>query len=408
MNRCRSCEGAILDSILDFGLSPVADRLLRSDQLDDARQRFPLVLTMCRDCTLVQLTESLDPEFLFGEEYPYLSSVVALVVSNAEENVREVLDDGWLGKDGWALEVASNDGYLLQHLRERGVDVLGIDPALPAVAAARQRGIPTLHEFFTADVAERLFSERGPARLIFANNVLAHVRDLNGFTRGLKTLLHPEGCLRVEVPYAHCMVSDLEFDTIYHQHLCYFSVATLKRLFDRHGLSIHRIQQIPIHGGSLRLTVTHGSEDGESVKHMLDFEERRGVNLLETYRSFAARAKGLVGKLKSHLVSLKQEGYKVAAYGAAAKGTTLLHFADIDHSVLEYVVDRNPFKQGRYLDGPALEILPPGRLVEDQIDFVLLLAWNHADEIIAQQKEYLESGGRFIIPIPELRTRSSI
>jgi hypothetical protein len=360
---------------------------------------------MCADCSLVQLTDSLDPEFLFGDEYPYLSSVVDLVVSNAGENVREVLKGDWLEDDCWVLEVASNDGYLLQHFQGTGVEIQGVDPALPAVTAARQRGIPTIHDFFSSDLAERILSERGPAHAIFANNILAHVRDLNGFTRGLKTLLHPKGCLRVEVPYAHCMVSDLEFDTIYHQHLCYFSVATLQDLFARHGLGIQKVQQIGIHGGSLRLTVTHGVEDGQTVKKLLAFEERHGVNRLETYHAFAGRAAKLVEELKSYLANLKREGYKLAAYGAAAKGTTLLHFANLDRSLLEYVVDRNVFKHGRYLDGPALEILPPRRLIEDRIDFVLLLAWNHADEIIAQNHEYLETGGRFIVPIPELCLR---
>ena len=360
---------------------------------------------MCGDCSLVQLTESLDPEFLFGEEYPYLSSVVDLVVSNARENVREVLEGDWLEDACWVLEVASNDGYLLQHFQEAGVEIQGIDPALPAVTVARQRGIPTLHDFFSSDLADQILAEKGPAHAIFANNILAHVRDLNGFTRGLKTLLHPKGCLRVEVPYAHCMVSDLEFDTIYHQHLCYFSVATLQKLFARHGLQIQKVQQIGIHGGSLRLTVTHGAEEGESVEQLLAFEERHGVNQPETYHAFAQKAAKLVEELKSYLTDLKRKGYKIAAYGAAAKGTTLLHFADIDRSILEYVVDRNAFKHGRYLDGPALEILPPHHLIDDRIDFVLLLAWNHVDEIIAQQQEYLETGGRFIVPIPELSLR---
>ena len=405
MNRCRSCGGTTLDSILDFGLSPVADRLLRPDQLHEAPRRFPLLLAMCADCSLVQLTESLDPGFLFGDEYPYLSSVVELVVANAGENVREVLEGDWLEDDGWVLEVASNDGYLLQHFEETSVQILGVDPALPAVTAARQRGIPTLHDFFSSELAERILAERGPAHAIFANNILAHVRDLNGFTRGLKTLLHPRGCLRVEVPYAHCMVTELEFDTIYHQHLCYFSVATLQKLFARHGLRIQKVQQLGIHGGSLRLTVTHGTEDGESLKELLAFEVRRGVNKLETYHAFSKRAATLVKELKSYLTDLKGEGYKIAAYGAAAKGTTLLHFADIDRSLLEYVVDRNVFKHGRYLDGPALEILPPHHLIDARIEFALLLAWNHADEIIAQNQDYLETGGRFIVPIPELGLR---
>jgi SAM-dependent methyltransferase len=382
---------------------PLVDALLREDQLDHPEPRWPLEVAFCPACTLVQITEEVPPEKLFVDNYLYFSSVSNQLVEHSRRHALGLIDEMQLSPDSLVVEVASNDGYLLRHLVEAGVPVLGIDPAPEQAAAAEAAGIPTLREFFDADVARRLVGEGKQADVVIANNVMAHTPDLNGFVEGLSILLKPGGVATIENPHVKELIERREFDTIYHEHFSYFSCHAVDALMRSHGLSLNRIESFDLHGGSLRWWVGPTPAVERSVTSYLEDERASGLTEFGYYEGFANDVEALRSELIEMLRGMRAEGGRIAAYGAAAKGAVLCNYAAVDRSVVDFVADLNVHKQGLYMPGVHLPIEPPQRLLDEQPDFVLMLSWNFEREILAQQAEYVRRGGRFIVPVPEPR-----
>ena len=400
---CRSCSKPGLEPFLNLGRTPLADRILTTAQLEEHEPTYPLVVAFCPSCGLMQITETVAPDELFCDDYPYFSSFSDYLLEHSRENVLDLIERRKLGKDSFVVELASNDGYLLKNYVEHGIPVLGIDPADGPAAAAEKIGVPTRNEFFTKQLAQELVAQGIRANVIHGNNVLAHVADTNGFVSGMADLLKDDGVIVIEAPYAKDLIDHCEFDTIYHEHLCYFSVTALNNLFRQHGLYLNEIKQLPIHGGSLRLYVEKHENVGDSVKNLLAVEQAEKVDKIDFYRDFSARVEHVKAALLKLLTELKAQGNSIAAYGAAAKGSTLINYMGIGTDLIDFVVDRNVHKQGRYMPGKHIPILAPEQLMERRPDYVLILPWNVTEEILKQQQEYRDQGGKFIVPIPEPR-----
>jgi SAM-dependent methyltransferase len=400
MLKCRSCLSDKLGSIIPLGKLPLANALL-STQTIDVEPRYNLEVMLCEECGLAQLKDLIDPVELFSD-YVYFSSNSDAMLSSVAKLVEEIIPT--LPQNPFVIEIASNDGYLLKNYVKAGFNVLGIDPAKNIAKVANENGIPTLCDFFSESLAANLAQSGEKADIIHANNVMAHVPDINDFIKGLKTILKENGKAIIEVPYFLDLVKNFEFDTIYHEHVYYFSVSALKIAFERHGLEIVDIEKIKLHGGSLRLFVSHANRYSinQKIVSMMQDEENFGLYQLSTFRSFMERLAELKMELTQNLKNLKLKGAKIAAYGASAKGTTLLNYFNIGRDIIEFVVDRGFVKNGKFTPGTQLEILSPSKLIEENISHALLLVWNFAEEIMSQQKEFIDTGGKFIIPLPKV------
>jgi SAM-dependent methyltransferase len=402
---CKSCGSRNGALILDLGVQPLANNLLFESNLSDGGEpKHPLRLAVCLDCRLMQLPEIIPPTKLFSE-YIYFSSFSDAMLQHAKSATDEYIKDFDLGKECQVVEVASNDGYMLQYFVRSGIPALGIEPAVNIAEEARKKGVETVSEFFTLNLADRLATEKGQADLILGNNVFAHVPDTNDFVAAIAALLKKQGRVVLEFPWGHEMIRNLEFDTIYHEHVFYFNLTPLMPLFARHGLEIIKVQKLPIHGGSLRVFASHAGQFAvdPSVKVTLEQEADEGVKTADYYTDFAESVLMLKDELVKLLADLKSNGSSIAAYGASAKGSTLLNFCGVGLETLDFVADRSTYKQGRYTPGRHLPIVSPEDLLEKQPDYALLLTWNFADEILKQQEEFRKRGGKFIIPLPKAR-----
>jgi SAM-dependent methyltransferase len=403
MTACRSCHFASLDIVLSLGEQPLANALRTADELDEPEKRYPLDLGVCRACGLAQLTESVPPEALF-RQYPYFSSVSDAFVEHARDLVARVVVDRRLDGSSLAMEAGSNDGYLLRHYVAAGVPVLGIDPARNIAAVAQDDGVPTIAEFFGRDVAAQLVSGGRRADVIHANNVIAHVPDLHDFVAGLAMILKPDGVAIIETPYVRDLVDRVEFDTIYHEHVFYYSLSSLVRVLAGHGLRITDVERLAVHGGSLRVFATPAAaavRPSAAVADLVDEEQALGLDGSGFYSGLASQVEDVRRALTTMLGVARAEGRRVAAYGAAAKGAVLLNAFGIGPETIEFVADRSPHKQGLWMPGVRIPIRPAEDLLTLGVDSCLLLAWNFAEEIMRQQSDFTKAGGRFIIPLPE-------
>jgi SAM-dependent methyltransferase len=398
---CRSCGSRIVENVISLGDVPLVNELVDPDA-STPDQLYPLDVVRCSRCTLVQITETVDSSKLF-RSYKYFSSYSQTFLDHARTFAERSVERLGLGADSLVIEAASNDGYLLQYFVAAGVPSIGIDPAENVAEVARKRGIETISEFLDSELATRILAVRGTADLVVANNVLAHVPDLHNFVAALRILAGESGLVVVEVPYLCDLVDRAEFDTIYHEHLSYFSLTALERLFRLHHLTILEVERLSIHGGSLRICASASGTPLPAVAKLLAEERDWGVGNAGRFKTFAMTARSVQRELRELVVELVEAGATVAAYGAAAKGVVLANLCGLDAQLICFVVDRNPHKQGLLLPGVRTPIAPPERLARERPDYCLLYAWNLTEEIVAQQAGYRAAGGRFIVPLPTPR-----
>jgi 2-polyprenyl-3-methyl-5-hydroxy-6-metoxy-1,4-benzoquinol methylase len=403
---CRFCNASLQDIFIDLGVSPLANSYLTQTQLGQMEPFYPLRAYVCNRCFLVQLEEFESPDHIFSN-YAYFSSYSDTWLQHARMYTEMIVKRFGLDGQSQVIEIASNDGYLLQYFIARGLPVLGIEPAVNVAKVAIEKGIPTLIEFFGENLARRLVTGGTQADLMVGNNVLAHVPLVNDFVRGLKLLLKPRGLITLEFPHLLRLMSENQFDTIYHEHLSYFSFITVEKIFAAHGLVLFDVEELPTHGGSLRVYVCHAEDRSEGVgSRVVDLkarEEAAGFTRLDTYVSYAEQVKETKRKILAFLIEAKREGKSIVGYGAPAKGNTLLNYCGVRSDFIDYTVDRSPHKQGLFLPGTRIPIYHPDRIKETRPHYLLILPWNLRDEITEQMGNIREWGGQFVIPIPEVK-----
>ncbi len=403
---CRFCGAALTRTFVDLGRSPLSNAFLAADQLREMEPHYPLHVYVCESCLLVQLEAFTTPEHIFGD-YLYFSSFSEQWLRHAEAYAARMTAELELGSDSLVVEVASNDGYLLQYFQQRGVGVLGVEPAANIARVAEAKGVPTDAAFFGVATARRLVAAGKAADLICANNVLAHVPDLNDFVAGLGLLLKPGGIVTVEFPHLLRLIAECQFDTVYHEHFSYFSLLVVDKVFACHGLSVFDVDRLPTHGGSLRIHACHAGDGARRhtarLHDVLDEELAAGLAELAIYDGFADRVIDVKCQVLEFLITARRERKLVAGYGAPAKGSTLLNYCGVGPELIRFTVDRSPHKQGRYLPGVQIPIHAPERMLECRPDYVFILPWNLQDEIVEQMAAVRDWGGRFVVPIPSIR-----
>lgn len=401
---CRSCNSNNLELVIDLGLQPLANNLLEAGDLAKEEPKFPLDVHVCLDCWLMQITHIVPPVSLFSD-YIYFSSFSDQMLKHARDASLRYIKEKRLSNSSFVIEVASNDGYLLKNFVEAGIPAVGFEPAANVAEVARANGIDTHCDFFGTTSAKQLKELRGLADLVLGNNVFAHAPDTNDFVSGLQSILKPDGWVVLEFPYGVEMIEKVEFDTIYHEHVFYFTLTPLIPLFARHGLDIFHVERLPIHGGSLRIFACHQNAEviRESVKLTLGDEAEAGVKTSVYYQRFSGRAERVKSDIIKFLNQETAEGKRVAAYGASAKGSTLLNYIGSTSKKIELIFDRSTYKHGKFSPGIHLPILPAELLAERRPDYALLLVWNFAEEVMAQQEGFKATGGKFAIPLPVLK-----
>ncbi|MBD1825787.1 class I SAM-dependent methyltransferase [Cyanobacteria bacterium FACHB-DQ100] len=404
-SNCRFCGSALHHTFVDLGMSPLCQTHITPEQLNEMEPFYPLHTYVCDNCFLVQLQEFVSPQDIFTE-YAYFSSYVDALLKNASNYSDLMVERFGLNSQSKVVEIASNDGYLLQYFVKKGISVLGVEPAVNVSQVAKDKGIPVVNKFFGVQTATELAAD-GKADLLLGNNVLAHVPDINDFVGGMKLMLKPDGVITMEFPHLMRLMEENQFDTIYHEHFSYLSFMAVQRIFAHHGLTLFDVQEIPIHGGSLRIYARHTEDNskpvGDRVIELLEREKAAGFDKLETYAHFTEQVKETKRRLLEFLITAKQKGKTIAGYGAPGKGNTLLNYCGIRTDFLDYTVDRNPYKQNKFTPGTHIPIYSPEKIRETKPDYLLILPWNVKDEIMEQVSYIREWGGQFVVPIPEVK-----
>lgn len=402
---CRFCGQPLQHTFVDLGMSPLCESYVSADKVNEMEPFYPLHVYVCEHCFLVQLEEFVSPEHIFTE-YAYFSSYAESWLQHCRRYTDLITERLQLNDQSFVVELASNDGYLLQYFVEKQIPALGVEPAANVAKVAVDKGVPTLVEFFGVACAQRMAAAGQQADLIIGNNVLAQVTDLNDFVAGMKLLLKPTGVITMEFPHLSRLVEGNQFDTIYHEHFSYFSFFTAEKIFAAHGITLFDVEELPTHGGSLRIYGRHSADQSkpisERVLAMRAQEEKAGITTLEYYQAFAEQVKATKRKLLNFLIEARRQGKTVVGYGAPGKGNTLLNYCGVRTDFLDYTVDRNPYKQGKYLPGTHIPIFAPNKIAETQPDYVLILPWNFKEEIIEQVAQIRTWGGQFVVPIPEV------
>ncbi|RUT33268.1 class I SAM-dependent methyltransferase [Paenibacillus zeisoli] len=405
MQSCRFCGEALTQNFVDLGMSPLSNSFIKPEHVYAAETFLPLHAFVCSHCYLVQLEDYESPDHIF-QDYAYFSSFSESWLRHAQSYVHKMMSEYPIGTNSQVVEIASNDGYLLQYFKDNEVPVLGIEPARNVAQVAIDKGIPTISEFFGRELANDLSAKGNQADLLLGNNVLAHVPDINDFVAGMKILLKPDGIITMEFPHLMKLIENVQFDTIYHEHFSYLSFTAVNQIFQKHGLQLFDVEELPTHGGSLRVFVKHEQDQSkrvqERVQSLLNEEEEFGIKSMRVYEMFGQKVKKVKRDILEFLIKAKNEGKTVVGYGAPAKGNTLLNYCGIGTDFIDFTVDRSPYKQGLFLPGTHIPIHSPEQISEAKPDYVFILPWNLEEEIMNQLSYIREWGGQFIIPIPEV------